>query len=234
MIRREIVEKSALRVLEKSTQGGIKKGEIGVFASRHGVGKTACLVHLAIDQLLQGKYVIHISFSDKPTHIIDWYDDIFSTLGRTTGLEHAQSLHDELAKKRVIMHFSPRSNMDHAYQALEALVKNTEFSSDMVIFDGYDFEHGETDLFLKELRSLANKIGAMVWISASYHREENYAIETTLPHYLQSIYDKVDILIFLIPDKDCVHLRLIKDHDLLHPEMVPLVLDSETLLIKEK
>ncbi len=45
MVKSELINRSPLRILEKSIQGGVGKGNIGVIASRKGVGKTACLVH---------------------------------------------------------------------------------------------------------------------------------------------------------------------------------------------
>ena len=47
MVRSELNKRSPLRVFEKSINGGVGKGHIGVLASKKGVGKTACLVHIA-------------------------------------------------------------------------------------------------------------------------------------------------------------------------------------------
>jgi len=53
MVRKELINRSPLRILERSTHGGVGKGNIGIIAARKGVGKTACLVHIATDQLFQ-------------------------------------------------------------------------------------------------------------------------------------------------------------------------------------
>ncbi len=53
MVKSELINRSPLRILEKSIQGGVGKGNIGVIASRKGVGKTACLVHIATDNFLE-------------------------------------------------------------------------------------------------------------------------------------------------------------------------------------
>ena len=63
MIQSELIARSPLRILERSTRGGLGKGKIGAIAARRGVGKTACLVHIATDQLLRGKQVVHVSFA---------------------------------------------------------------------------------------------------------------------------------------------------------------------------
>jgi KaiC/GvpD/RAD55 family RecA-like ATPase len=78
MIKKELVERSPVRILEKSTKGGVGQGNIGVIASRKGIGKTAVLVQIAMDKLLQGKHVIHVSFTAHTDYIIAWYENIFN------------------------------------------------------------------------------------------------------------------------------------------------------------
>ena len=53
----EIISKSPIRVFEESINGGLGRGNLGVLTSRQGVGKTACLVHLAIDKILRGENI---------------------------------------------------------------------------------------------------------------------------------------------------------------------------------
>jgi KaiC/GvpD/RAD55 family RecA-like ATPase len=61
-----------LRVFDESIGGGLGRGNLGVLVSRRGVGKTACLVHLATDKLLRGEHVIHVSFNGNVEHVINW------------------------------------------------------------------------------------------------------------------------------------------------------------------
>ena len=56
-----------------------RKGFMAVIGKK-GVGKTACLVHIATDQLFLNKHVIHVSFSGDTRHIISWYEDIFKEI----------------------------------------------------------------------------------------------------------------------------------------------------------
>ncbi|MDD3671488.1 MAG: hypothetical protein PHR01_09445, partial [Sphaerochaetaceae bacterium] len=53
---------SPLRAFDQSLNGGLGKGNLGVLVSRHGIGKTACLVHLSTDKLFRNEHVIHVSF----------------------------------------------------------------------------------------------------------------------------------------------------------------------------
>ena len=76
MLKEELIAKSPVRLLEKSIEGGLKTGNIGVIASRKGIGKTSVLVQLALDKLLQGEKVIHVSFTAHASYVISWYENI--------------------------------------------------------------------------------------------------------------------------------------------------------------
>ncbi len=80
MVREELNKRSPLRIFENSIHGGLGNGNLGVIASRHGIGKTACLVHMATDKLFRDEHVIHISFSQNVNHVIAWYEDIFKEI----------------------------------------------------------------------------------------------------------------------------------------------------------
>ncbi|MDT8297998.1 MAG: hypothetical protein RQ801_06850, partial [Spirochaetaceae bacterium] len=84
-----MINKSPLRKLDKSINGGLGAGNIGVVASRRGIGKTACLVHIATDKLMADKHVIHVSYAKKVDHIISWYEDIFKEISLKRNLEDA-------------------------------------------------------------------------------------------------------------------------------------------------
>ena len=100
MVRAELIKRSPLRILEKSMQGGLGKGNVGILASRKGVGKTACLVHIATDKLFQGKSVVHVSYSSRVDYIITWYEDIFKEISKKRQLENAVDVHDEIIRNR--------------------------------------------------------------------------------------------------------------------------------------
>ena len=104
MIKTEQNKRSPLRILEKSIHGGVGKGNIAVIAAKR--GKTACLVHIATDQLFEDKHVIHVSFSANTNHIISWYEDIFDEIAKKISLDSARDVHDEIVKNRIIMNFN--------------------------------------------------------------------------------------------------------------------------------
>lgn len=231
MVKAELVKRSPLRIFEKSIHGELPAGSIGMIASRKGVGKTACLVHIATDKLFQGKHVIHVSFAGKTDHIVSWYEDIFKEIARKRELENAMDVHDELIRNRVIMNFSQRGvTIQQVLDSLRAMVEQGNFNADIVMFDGYDFENGKPE-DLDALRDFAGHLGVALWVTATLHREDPPADENGVPTLLSPYIDRVAILVTLIPTERHVKLTLIKDHDKYPSEDLHLILDPKTLLI---
>lgn len=233
MIKQELVKRSPLRILEKSTGGGVGPGNIAVLASRKGVGKTACLVHIATDRLLRGGHVIHVSFAARVDHIISWYDDIFKEIAKWKNLDSAMEVHDEIIKNRVIMNFNQAGiKTDQVLKSLQAMIADGQFPADMVIFDGFDLSvSGHDDL--TAIKDFAEETGIEVWFSASLKGEEPLFDDKWVPRELSGFLDVIDVLISLQFEGDHVRLQLAKDHGRLNPGDLHLRLDPKTLLIAE-
>ncbi|MBN2409149.1 MAG: hypothetical protein JXE07_05380 [Candidatus Aminicenantes bacterium] len=227
----ELVARSPVRVLEKSMHGGLGKGHIGVLASRKGVGKTACLVHIATDKLFQHKPVIHVSYASRVDHIINWYEDIFREIARSLGLESATEIHDEIIKNRVIMNFSQAGmKVEQVLRSLEAMIRDGNFAADTVIVDGYTFTPSSPE-DLARFGEFAGRMGLEVWFSASLKGPEPQFDERGFPNELKCCLEKVDVLITLRHLRDQVQLHLLKDHDFPSPTELSLSFDPTTLLI---
>ncbi len=234
MVKTELIKRSPLRILEKSMHGGIGAGNIGILASRKGVGKTACLVHIATDKLFQGKPVIHVSYSSRVDYIITWYEDIFKEIAKKRKLEDAVEIHDELIRNRVIMNFKQEgANTGQILKSVEALVSQGQFAAETVIVDGFDFTRSCQD-DLRMFREFATKLGLEVWFSASLKGEEPLFDESGVPLLLQGCMGGIAVLVTLSFQDGFVSLNLVKNHD--HPPAgeLPLRLDPKTLLIAEK
>lgn len=233
MIKEELIERSPLRILEKSMHGELATGKIGVFASRKGVGKTACLVHVATDSLFQGKHVIHVSFAGRTDHIVSWYEDIFKEIARKRELDDVMDVHDELVKNRVIMNFNQDGfNVADVIKSLRTMIAEGHFNADLVIVDGLDFAHAEAS-DLQAVKEFANDLNVAVWFSATIHREDPDPDDRGVPHRLSHIVDELEVLVTLAPKDDYTHMNLVKDHDSFPGEDLHLKLDNRTMLIAE-
>jgi KaiC/GvpD/RAD55 family RecA-like ATPase len=234
MIKKELISKSPLRILEQSIHGGIGKGNIGVIAARKGIGKTACLVHIATDQLLQGKHVIHMSFQSDARHIVAWYEDIFEEIARRNNLSGAMDVHDETIKNRVIINFTQDdTHIDKVKKKIGMLLQNDNFCVDTLVIDGYNFSKANPEDF-NDFRRLAQENNLELWFSATLAEDARYDGRKGIPEVLSPFVGDIAILITLEPNGKFVRLRLIKDHDAVPEPDLHLKLDPEILLIAEE
>ncbi len=234
MIRNELVKRSPLRILEQSMHGGLGKGNIGVISARKGVGKTACLVHIATDQLLEGKHVIHVSFATETMHIISWYEDIFEEIARRYGLDGSMDVHDDIIRNRVIMNFRQDTvSGPQVQRSIRSMIKDGNFSADVVIVDGYDFQKS-TPEELAGFKTFAEEAQIELWFSASIRKDATQARDSNVPDILLPFLPSISVLIALKPCDTYIHLSLVKDHELVPPTDLHLRLDPHILLIAEE
>lgn len=236
MVKKELIEKSPLRKLDKSMHGGVGVGNIGVVASRRGIGKTACLVHIATDKLMAGKHVIHVSYAKRTDHILDWYEDIFKEISLKRNLENAMEVHDEIVHNRVIMNFSQKgTSVQQVLASVTAMIDNTPSDTDVVVVDGFDFT-AAADADVKAFKDFAGDKNLELWFTDDYHRDDidgpvlnGEGIPTNLVPFLEML----DVIVTLKAEKDYLHLYLVKDHGTVNAEDLPLKLDPKSMLIAE-
>jgi hypothetical protein len=236
MVKKELIEKSPLRILDKSSHGGVKAGEIGVIASRRGIGKTACLVHIATDKLMSGKNVIHVSYAKRVDHIISWYEDIFKEISLKLNLENAMDTHDEIVHRRVIMNFSQQgTSVKQVIASVTAMMENGQTSTDVIMVDGFDFTKASDD-DVSRFKKFAEDKNVELWFTDDYHRDDidgPVLDKKGIPTNLTPFLDYISVIITLKAEKDYLHLYLVKDHDEIIKEDLPLKLDPKSLLIAE-
>lgn len=231
MLKTEIIKRSPVRVLEKSIHGGVGKGNLGVITARKGTGKTACLAHLAIDTMLQGGKVLHISFADDPHHVESWYRQIFQELASAYKLENAMDVFDDLMSHRLIIHFKQKEiTFDQIRTHIQQLEGGMNFKPDTIIVDGKDFETMTAEI-LSGWKEFARNQDASVWFAAVLHRENLQMDAKGIPAPVNQFTDLFSVIIMLEPLPDYIDLKLLKDHDKTDLDKLRLKLDPKTLLI---
>jgi KaiC/GvpD/RAD55 family RecA-like ATPase len=233
MLKEELIAKSPVRLLERSIEGGLKTGNIGIIASRKGIGKTSVLVQLALDKLLQGEKVIHVSFTAHTSYVISWYENIFSELAKRRSLEHLGEVKDDLVKNRVIMNFAQEGvSIDQILRSLKAMIVDGGFKARTLIIDGFDFTRATKDQ-LGKVKQFAADMGLEVWYSCTLIGEEPLVDKNNIPVVLREYLDSVSVLILLEPKSEYIHFTVVKDHERMNPLDLKLKLDAKTLLIAE-
>jgi ABC-type lipoprotein export system ATPase subunit len=244
VVKNELVERSPVRVFEKSIHGGLKPGEVGVIAAPSGIGKTSVLVQIALDKLLQGKKVIHVSFTKHTDYVLAWYEDIFEEFVMKKNLENIGEVKNDVIKNRVLMKFSQEGiSGDQINRSLRALITEGGFNAEAVIVDGLEFSSGERER-LQGAKDFAQEMGLSIWYSCTVKApaaapgaasiQGSAYDKRGVPLLIKDYADLIDVIITLDPKPDHIKLTISKDRDLYNPEQIALRLDPKTLLILEK
>ena len=229
----ELNKISPLRVFDEAINGGLGKGNMGVIVSRHGVGKTACLVHLATDKLLRGENVIHVSFSGNVEHVMNWYKEVFREISEVQSLDDAHNVYSSILSNRVVMNFSQNQvSIEKVLKSLKSLIEQGAFKADAILFDGYKLTIAEDDDIIK-IREFAKEMNLEVWFSVSPVRPDVVYDEYGVPNTLEKYFPAIDVLVGLRyrEDVDKVVMTVVRAHgeDVAKPLSVRL--DPKTMLI---
>jgi hypothetical protein len=215
--------------LEEKAGGGIQS-MMGLVMARAGLGKTAILVQFALDCMLLGNKVLHVSIGEGVDKTRAWYDDILSLL---TDGEKIGSI-PEIMKNRMIMTFK-ESSFSKALleERLDDLVKQNIYKPECLIIDGYDFASNDKES-LEELRGFMNERGLkMIWFSAVSHREDSRVSLDGVPAPCHEVDGLFETVLLIKPVGDAMKLDILKCDSCKLDPGTTLMLDPNTMLIKK-
>ena len=226
MIKAELFERSAVRCIEKATNGGLKAGELGLLTSKKGLGKTSVLVQFGLDDLFKDKQVFHVSFEQQSSYMITWYQDIFSEIAKKKNISNVSELLNEVVEKRVILNFNQDAvGLPQVVKTVKALAESG-IKADSIIVDGVDFSKVSAN-DVKSVADYAKENNISVWFSAS---SDSDVISDILSNELEPLFACV---LHLAQKTDAVELQALKlPGD--SKETLSVRLDSKTLLMTEK
>jgi len=227
----ELIVNNPLRALGlEDKAGGTVQSVMGLVVARAGLGKTAILVQFALDCMLLGNKVLHVSIGEGVDKTRAWYDDILALL---TDGEKIESI-PEVMKNRMIMTFK-ESSFSKALlkERLDDLVKQNVYKPECLIIDGYDFVNNDKKS-LDDLRNFMNELGLrMIWFSAVSHREDKRVSPEGVPAPCHEVDDLFDTVLLIKPEGDAMKLNILKcDSCAVDPGSI-LMLDPSTMLIKQ-
>lgn len=140
MEKEDLFKSSPVRFFDSISDGGLKAGEMGLITSKKGVGKTSVLVQFGIDALLQDKHLVHISFDQHSSNVIEWYESIFAEIAKKKNLGDVSGLKSELVKNRIILNFNQETfSLAKVANTLKAL-KEGGTSVQAIVFDRFNID----------------------------------------------------------------------------------------------
>ncbi len=231
MYRKEVNERSPLRIFEKSTHGGLGRGNVGVVISRAGVGKTAFLVDVALDDAMRKRKVLHMTVNNTVEAVRNFYDKMFVELAKSTHLEHPDEVRLMVEQNRHIHSYKDVSfSVDRMVGVARFLRDHADFKVDAVLVDNFPFaSSGEEEM--RAVKQLAEEMDCEVWLSALSHLDTK-TNELGYPDPVEQFDPFLTVKIYLDPTDDYIRLRLLKDHDSKEVDEMGVDLDPTTLLLK--
>lgn len=230
MLTQDLTMRNPLRLLSELKDGLMEAGDFGAVLSRSGGGKTALTVQIAMNALLQGKNVLHISLTDPVEKVTLWYDEVLSQMAQQYNESRIGQLWDELLPHRLIMTFRAHSfSVEGLEERLQDFAEQKIFVPEILVVDGFDFEKDCRGL-LEQLKEFSLKRGLHTWLTVTTHRHESPA-DSGYPVQVESLGDLFKIILLLKSGDGPVNINVLK-----HPEETGspdnLTLDPNTLLIQ--
>ncbi|MDY6972168.1 MAG: hypothetical protein SV775_07545 [Thermodesulfobacteriota bacterium] len=227
---KELSSVGPLKILEWSSKKELGRGNLGVLMARAGVGKTACLIHIAFDKILRNEKLVHISLEEGPEKVTSYYNVIYYDLVKALGLTDDYENRLLIEKDRMILAYLNRSfEIERLRAHLKNLAENLTFRPSLLIVDGVDFESTERPLF-EDFKEIAGEFEVEIWFSALSHRHITEVNERGIPYPCHQLDDLFSIIMQLQPGSSGIFLRLLKDHDKYTPPGSSVRLDPNTFL----
>ncbi|MCF8128804.1 MAG: hypothetical protein K9N10_09830 [Deltaproteobacteria bacterium] len=227
---KDFISVSPLKILEQTSRRGLGPGNLGVLIARAGVGKTACLIHIALDRIFRGEKLIHVSLEEGPEKVTAYYNVIYFDLLKALNLNDDDEYRMRIDRNRMILAYLNQSfDLERLDANLKNLAERLDFRPNTLIIDGLDFEKAGRDM-LEGLRKTGRAIGAEIWLSALSHRHITETNERGVPQPCAAVDDLLSIIIQLVPEPSGVFLKLLKDHDQSGDPDASVKLDPNTFL----
>ncbi len=226
MNRKFVNARSPMRLLERGLHGGLGAGNLGIVLAGHGAGKTSFLVCVALDELLQGRHVLHISLGDGVAHVRAHYDTLFDDLAASAHLDALAATRAEIDRLRSIRAYPAAAFCTAKLREALKIEAEAGVRPAVVIVEGFDLENASRDE-VGEMKALAEELSAELWLSVTCASDRVDA----LPASLQRVQHLVGVILALEPAEGAVRLRALKDHDNPDAAALHVSLDPRTLLL---
>ena len=226
-------DQGSMGMVQGALGGPLKPGELGVLVARAGVGKTACLTHIALEHLLRGHAVLHVAIDNMPDKIKAWYHEFLKTAAEDLG-EEMLKLQYRVEPLRFILAYLHNSfSTDKLEQSLENLKGQAKFAPSMVVLDGLDFDHISRST-IEKFREIAQRYEFSLWMSAKTHQHIATTNEHGIPYPCNESDDLFNSIVLLEPVSNSIRVKVLKLNSIYQPESPLVRLNPQTFLIEKE
>lgn len=217
----EVIPKSPTLALAMAVRGGLQAGQVGVVLARPGTGKSPFLVQMALDAMLRGTDVLHVSTHHPQAHVRAYYDELFTELTQSGrgGVRTEEALAVE--RHRVIHSCLGRAfSADDLRTLLGTLADVMEFRPSLVVVDAIE----ATELDAAGWTALAKDTSARVWLAVRTHRDTGPRPE--------EVAEQFPTAVALEPAGDKVQIRILRRGGEAPSDAPVVTLDPTTLMLQ--
>jgi hypothetical protein len=230
MLKTDLTLLNPLRCLSGQPEDILAPGQFGGILARAGVGKTALMVQIALNAMLNTRNVLHISMNQPVNKAGLWYQDIFAHIAAGLPAPQRAELWESLQPHRFIMTFRADAfSIPRLEERLGDLIEQSIFVPRMLIVDGLPFDEPVREM-LSDLKKIARLHNLHAWFSIRTHRHEDPG-PSRVPKQLADVDDLFAVAIQLLPVGDEIHVVPLKGVTPT-PEHSRWVLDPTTMLAK--
>lgn len=220
-----------LESVAKQLMSPLEPGKMGVMIARAGAGKTACLTHLAIGNLLRNEPVLHVCVDIMPDKVKLWYHELLKNLFADRPDCDVSNLQHRIEPLRFIMSFMNQTfSPAKLEQSIEDLKQQTKFAPSLLILDGLDFDRNDRSVF-EQIKEIAKRQSLRVWFSARMHRHMSDVNERGIPYPAHLLDDLFSSVVILEAESDGIRLKILKQAEDYSPVTSEILLDPRTFLL---
>jgi len=229
MLKNDLILRNPLRLLGHENEAIVPEGGFGAVLARAGVGKTALIVQVALNTMLQQKNVLHVSLDDPVDKVGIWYQEVLNSLAHNYHVRQIKELWESMQMHRFIMTFKVEGfSVPKLEERVTDLTEQQIFNPHMVIIDGLPFDES-LRAPLEGLKAFSEKHRLRLWFTVTTHRHQEPAADG-LPVQLAGVADLFDAAIQLQPEGNKIHIRSLKGGPV---EPCDQILDPATMLLKD-
>jgi hypothetical protein len=234
MTKQDLIVNNPLRALGLGEKAKDGNQGMGLVMARAGLGKTAILVQIALDFMLRGEKVLHLSIGESVDKARSWYDDIFALTTAAMQDSERNEIEPEVMRNRMIMTFKESSfSIVTLEERLDDLVKQDVYKPDCLIVDGYDFGSGDLASLQNFAMLMKNRGLSAIWFSAVSHREDKRVSASGIPAPCHEMDDMFSSVLFINPESEAIKLDIIKCTACEIDASAKLAFDPSTMLISK-
>lgn len=149
----------------------LRPGDLGLVVAGAGVGKTALLVHLALQWLLRGDRVLHVDAREPVDRVRSHYDEVLRSVQEAGRLPDAAL---QVERNRMILSLHGRPfELDAVLRNLVVLEDAAQFRPALILVDGLS---GSQAVVLAGLRGLAQARGCPVFAAMAVDDPAAFAV----------------------------------------------------------